>query len=323
MESSSLPGVIDLLKQSIAYYKKNYQQLIYIGLALVIVSLVGIVIKNVFTSEQALNFPLFASSFILGIISIILQITSRIAFVKSFKENESGNIMSAPDLYKSSLHIFWSFIWVAILGGLVTLGAGVFFLIPAIIVGGYVILATNALIVDDERGLNALSTSFYYIKGNWWKVFWRGLGLSLIVALISLILLVIFVLISASSGLSIFGSAESLQAFKMSIGTSPVGQILNLIYVFVFYCVIYPITSFYYYSIYKHLKASKPKPNPEVDFKTSRSWFIGLSVWSLIAGVILFFILSALILVGLAKGLQSIKNLDQTKTINYPSSYQR
>ena len=87
---------------------------------------------------------------------------------------------------------FVSYLWVVILVSLVTLTGFVLLIIPAIILGSYLILAPSLRVEQGVKGLHALVKSTQMIYGVWWGTFGRllllGLSTGIVVAIIVAIL---------------------------------------------------------------------------------------------------------------------------------------
>lgn len=301
MESTNkLPGVFALIKQSLIFYKKNFKKLVSIGAIIIGIYAIEFILLGVFfpgepnveTLSKGGIILYFLIMFILGIVNTVAQMIIQIAFVKISYEADSGSLTSIKDLLKRSSKFFWPFLWVNILMGLVVIGSAVFLVIPAMILGIYLSFAAYALILDNKRGLNSLTTSFHYIKGNWWRVLWRFLGPSLIILVIGLIILAITVLFLSSSGVLSFESlkafSDSMDALSVSIeNMTVVPAIVSIILYFIGYCFFMPISFFYSYAIYKHLKAQKAAPDHSTELKKARGWFMGLSIFGLVVPVLL------------------------------------
>ncbi|HEY4478619.1 MAG TPA: hypothetical protein VI775_02135 [Candidatus Paceibacterota bacterium] len=294
-----LPGIWQLIKQAWSLYKRNYKILIAIGLIPLVFSL----ILNIFgTFSKGFN-PLLIGGVIviLGLISWVIQLTSQISYIKAISELDSGSTtITVSDIYKRSFNIFLPFLWVSILSMLAVMGAYVFLIIPGVILTIYLMFSTYFMVIENKKGLSALSTSQYYMKNNWWGIFWRVFGPVLIIMLIllglSAILLIIIAAISHPQGLSTnLTDYNSLLASvsRLKASTGLISLIFSSIFTFLIYCIIAPIGTAYTYLIYKNLKQMKPEPTEE-DLKTSKSWMKGLSIFGFVVviGIILLSIFS-------------------------------
>lgn len=245
-----LPKSLDLFKESVNFYKKNYKTLIPIGLVMVVLSVIEDflnVIKGPEGSANSLSIVLAIIAF--GIISAVLNVLSQIGYIRTIKDLETGVSPSVGSVYNGALSIFWSYLWMAIITVMILLGASVFFIIPMIILGGYFYLNAYALIIDGKRGFAALNTSFHYIENNWAAVLLKSLGLSIFLGIFYLAIIIIsFIVIWASN--TIFGDISNIYEPIWSIFLS-----------FIAACIVSPISLYYMYLIYKNLKLQKPEPD--------------------------------------------------------------
>lgn len=83
-----------------------------------------------------------------------------------------------------TLKNFWSVLWVGILCGLVMLSSFMLFIIPGIIVTTYILLAQPVRVAEGVRGIDALVRSTQLVRGYFWGVFGRLLGVIVPVALV-------------------------------------------------------------------------------------------------------------------------------------------
>lgn len=288
------PGVFSLVKQSLFFYKKHYKQFILIGLVPVVIGLVSNLVyfsipENTPSSTGfalGMGVFLFILSVIMGVVGFVTQIVSQVVLIRSLKDLDVGAPLSIEELYRSSLKLFFPFLWVTILVTLIYFGAGIFLIIPGIAVSVYLVFSNFFVVLENKRGLAALSSSFYFIRGNWWKVFGRLLGTGVIFSLtLVLVVAIIGLLFSVMSG---GFSPDVFLAFGEFMEPEGVGQaVFQVLMSFFASCIILPISMFPMYALYKHVKSIKPEPVPETDFQKSRKWFLGLSIWGLIVGIVL------------------------------------
>lgn len=310
-----LPGVSELIKQSVALYRKNYKILILMGL----IPLIFAIIQNIGSSlaepgqNQTFSITIAIVIGILSLIGVIVQLIYQVTLIRACYELDNGNLITTKAIYKKAIGFILPYIWVVILVTLSTVVPTILLIIPGIIVGILLMLSFYSVMIDGKRGLQALSNSYYYMKGNAGGVFWRFMAFGIIVACISILLaLVVFAILFLFS--LAFDSFSLLTLIKNpSQGTFSIfSAIISIIYSFLVTCVYMPIATTYGYLIYKNVKLLKPEPNPEIDFKKSKSWFKGLSI----AGfVVLILGLASIITFGLISGFES--NTKKDKNIQY------
>ncbi len=128
----------------------------------IIVSLVAFFIPK--------NFITLIPLFILFLLEIILSIAGSIAIIYAVSGN--GGIAES---YGKSFGVFWKYLWVGLLTGLVVMGGFVMGIIPGFIFMVWFGFAYYVLLLEDKRGIGALLRSKEYISGYWWGVLGRSL----------------------------------------------------------------------------------------------------------------------------------------------------
>jgi hypothetical protein len=132
---------------------------------------------------------LFTLALVIGTTWISLAIIRSAAQIYEHTETKS-----VKEELKNSLKYIWPSIIIAILVALAELGGLILLVVPAIIFGTWFAFANYALVLDDKRGVAALSASKALVKGRWWEIFWKllllglffGITLSIIPGMISL-----------------------------------------------------------------------------------------------------------------------------------------
>ncbi len=265
-----LPGVFSLIKESIDFYKKNYKALISIQLVPFVFLIISAFVTNLAVflipkdafSESNIAVPIFIFilALILSLVGFVIKQASFIALVKTISELSSNVVISVKDIYKWSFGIFISVIWVYILIVLCSLPFVILFLIPGIIISGYLSLAIYSVIVDGKRGLQSLESSFYYVKGNWQKLFWRNFGLGLIFVIICIVFVAIIQLIgfAVNNDISLNSIIKTAEFLDSNVLVSMlISYAFNAVYIFV----LLPIIMIYGYLLFKYIKQSKPEPS--------------------------------------------------------------
>ncbi len=282
-EKKALPGVFELIGQSLSLYKKNFRILILIGLVPVVYSILQFIISAII--GRANPVLLIIVSVILGIVSFVVQVTYQVTLLKAVSEINHQRPISLKEIYKKGLGLFWPFVWLTILVLLTFAGSTILLFIPGLIAMIYIAFASFNFVDGDKRGLNSLSDSFYYVRGNWWRVFRRLVAIMFIVVIIFAIIGFIFSIIAVLIVKN--GDATSYKMFFLNLkaysaSISVIGIIFTVVYGFISSCIFYPLIYGYQYSLYKSLKLLKPEPNPETDLKKPRAWFKGLAIFGVV-----------------------------------------
>lgn len=92
--------------------------------------------------------------------------------------------------YRKAFPLVLPFIWVQILTGLIGFLGFILLIIPGIIWAIQYSFSSFVMVLEGKRGMAALRQSKEYVKGNWWKIFFRVVGL-MIVIIIGAVLLAV------------------------------------------------------------------------------------------------------------------------------------
>lgn len=255
-ESVKMAGPVTLLKRAIVFYKRHSADFIKIISPQVFVALVTILILSVFAFLPPMKLEVFLLTvFVVGA-GLVVQFLSSIALIQRFRDAEKG--IPFPGI-KASLRqaspLFFPYLWVSILIALVTLSGHVLLVIPGIILMVFLSFSIFTLVFEGERGLRALSSSWYYVKNNWWKVFGRLMFAVLIGVGVGVVYGVVTVLIYVISNHG-FGTPEHMSVFFTSrdnVSLEIFGVITGLLNIFV----IVPVFFVYFYEMYKEIKITK------------------------------------------------------------------
>ena len=163
-------------------------------------------------------------------IGTIISVIAYLALVFALQENTSFG-----ESYRSALRRIWSYAWLTVLSGFVTLGGFFMLIIPGIVFSVWFMFAIYVFVTEGEKGMNALLRSREYIRGYWWPVFGRQIVFVLGVLAVALVL--------SSIGSALIGGGKE--------GSNLVSDLLTL--------VVAPLIAVYFYVLYGNLKSLKPK----------------------------------------------------------------
>ena len=131
--------------------------------------------------DMFLSRPMFVIAQLAGVIMLIL---ATIGIIKQIKANWT---LSVGDTYKLAFPYFWPLVWASFLSGLVVIGGFFLFIVPAIILGVMLAFSRIAVVIDDQRGMNALMWSKELVRGMWWEVCTRLISVGLVLGIASII----------------------------------------------------------------------------------------------------------------------------------------
>jgi hypothetical protein len=220
-ETSKMYPVGTLFSSSWQKYKEQFGVLVKIALIPALFIALGSIIAQA-------GFPAAIFGGLFSITGWILTIFASIAVVITLEHKTDFD-----ESYRRSKALFWPYLWVSILGGLATIGGFVMLIVPGIILSIALGFSKFIIVLENRRGLDALTQSRAYVKGYWWATLGRYILLGLVFAAAMLVIYLPAALIFGK----IFGA---------------------LIYA-VLLLLLTPFSFAYLYQIYKNLTALKPE----------------------------------------------------------------
>jgi hypothetical protein len=205
---SSLPGATAIFGQAWSIYKQRFGT--FLGV-MVIPMIIMIVLLAISAGGGFLSIGLLSSKFAAGgigllillailffVVAFISQVWGQTALLYAIKDSQEG--IGVGEAYRRGWHKIFSYLWVSLLVGFITLGGFLLLIIPGIIFAVWFSLAVFVLIAEDLKGMNALLKSKEYVKGKWGGVFWRFLFIGSISLIVSLAPILIFSLLKIPFG---------------------------------------------------------------------------------------------------------------------------
>jgi hypothetical protein len=268
MAPQVLPPASAILDHSISKYREIFWNIAPISLILFLAGMLQV-------------FATLGTSKILVVIAVIINIIVGLLSYIALILMISRPLDAAPlieDLYNTSRKVFLSYVLVAFLVALSTIGGLTLFILPGIIVSVLLSMTIFVFVEERERGFNALVKSWYYVREKWWQVLWRLIYITLIfiavMFCIGMVLLIIKVFISG--GMGNLTQALKVGTYKGSVGEMIINQAL-LAFVFI------PIQFIYLYYVYFSLRSFKSQPILEVEEKKIKITIQTLAILGVIA----------------------------------------
>lgn len=257
---STLPSFSRLIATSLTLFKKHIHVLALISvLPMVFTYAAQSVSEFMYTdSPNALIFVAVSVAF--SLIAIIGFVIYPVVIIRAIDIAHRGGEVDLNTLYRQALKDFFPFIYIGIITMLIILGASIFFIVPGIIAAFYLVFRSYSYVLEGKRGVDALTTSAWRIRGNAWTVLTWVAGLALFVFATSIIIMLAVSIVTqvTHTGILAFNFLSNLFSL-MLIG---------------------PFVSIYVYYMYESLRTVTPSPEIDPNFKkTTEMWFtIVLSV---------------------------------------------
>ncbi len=268
-----MPGPIQLLKQAYADYRSRF----HVISKILAVSFLASVFQSIitFTLPEANAVYLVAS-----LLAFILIYISYLALVIAVVDREHEHT-DVSALYQSSWQIFFPYVGVFLLTTIAVISGFVLFVIPGIALAIFLSLSIYVFVVEKKRGMSALTKSWYYIQGNWWKVFGRMIVFAILMGAV----IIILEILTAILGLNQVGPRMLMDGFNGD--PKELSLISSILSLAVQSFVVTPLGIFYFYLIYKSLREQKQIEIQEVEEKKiRRNIYIVISLGILMAIII-------------------------------------
>lgn len=170
---SSLPGFGSLFSEAWKLFKDRFWRIIFLDIVIMIAILIAGAVS--YASVSAFGLVGLVITALLVIATLYFGLSVRYAAVRIILKNSTIQESISIGFKKA-----WSYLWVGILLGVVTLGGFIMGIIPGFIFAVWLMFSYFVLVDEDKRGMDALLRSREYIKGRSWEVFWKMILLFLV-----------------------------------------------------------------------------------------------------------------------------------------------
>lgn len=186
---STLPGIRNLFKRTLAVYKEGLGTFLGIMVISLIPGLLFLVPEIVLEKSGSWNTFLFI---IFWLIAAFIGFWAQVSLIFAIKDREEK--IGIGESFRRGWHKIISLVWVGILVGFITMGGYMLLIVPGIIFAIWFTFSTYVLVSEDRRGMNALFRSKQLVAGYWWKVLWRFSVIGLLIFLFYLALFGIIII---------------------------------------------------------------------------------------------------------------------------------
>lgn len=172
------PG--ELLNQSIEVYKTKFNLFAKI-VGLMIMAYLPLIIISLVSGMDGIPAAFKIVLGFLGIIAMLVMVYLTVsAQIGILLAADQQNTDTFGVLFSRARKLFWPFLGISVLVGILLILWSILLIIPGIIFAVYYTLATYVLLYENQKGWAALKRSKELIRGYWWAVFGRGFFLGLI-----------------------------------------------------------------------------------------------------------------------------------------------
>ncbi len=271
----SFPKITQIIKESVIYYRDNFKIILSIMLVPLLIG-----VSQTLTSgpsfETGIESISSFVSFIISMLSAFINILLPIIFYKSMSDIENNNF-SLNESYKYAFKKLPSVLLISLIMAIVVMGSFVPFILPALILGMYLMLVQVVLVKEEKKGYQALIASYNYIKGNAVNVF----NVTLVASLISFFF--ILVIIVPQIILVHFSMFPKYAEIMFGI----INQFVPIMISSIYFILIY--------KIYSSLKSIKIEVVPDEKLKKQKKVFVALTVYGVIISILLITIVPIIV----------------------------
>lgn len=172
---TSMVAVGDLIKSSWELYKKHAKNLALLALIVLAPSILSSLLMIIISDQNVIA----TTSILLSLVSIVTSIWGSAATIIYIKETPKD--INEP--LKKAWGFFWSYLWLAILVGIVTIIGYILLIIPGIILTVFYTFAMYVLICENIHGWAAAKKSMDLVKNYWWANFGRLIVMFIVIYL--------------------------------------------------------------------------------------------------------------------------------------------
>ncbi|MDQ2933032.1 MAG: hypothetical protein M3Q80_01485 [bacterium] len=216
---------------------------------------------------QLVESPAFIISgiivFIIGIIASIASFPAGLNAVDTLAKDSSAPV-TFQGQYKIGFTYFCSYFFVSALLTLSVMGGVMLLVLPGILISILAFFATYIVVIENKKGISALTESYSIVKGRGLELFYRLLGFGLIMALVSILLNFLISLIGSLPD----NSLSMIIGALLSIIGNGLMQVLTVIYT---------------YHLYITFRATRLQNIPTDTFNKVLKITIGLAIIGIIA----------------------------------------
>ena len=235
-------GLAEILDGTITTMRRYPRPTFALSAAVAVVTGLVALLQNVtLISDTTAAFATsVGASVIGGIVSYVTTVLLAGGLALVLSEGMLGRQVTAGQVWARLRPRVPGLVGLALLSGLLVLLGLVAFLVGALVVGVFLLLAAPAYVLENASVTGALRRSAGLVRGSWWRVFGIYLLMSILVGLVSLVLLLPVGLVVGFDALDGSGTGLGIGAYLLvvlltalvSLLTAPVtAYVVGLLYV--------------------------------------------------------------------------------------------
>lgn len=186
----SLPNIISLYKNALAFVKARLDLLAIISIPLLIISVTtvgpeveGFEVPDSYLATYLVENGLGGLALLGGLVTLVAVVVHLINMAVMLHAVHQPAAARVPygESFKWAKSNFWSYIWIAFLAGLITTVGYILLIIPGIIASGFLAFSLFVFFNENKRGTDALKRSYQLVKRRWFKVVLKYVGVLILI----------------------------------------------------------------------------------------------------------------------------------------------
>lgn len=222
----------DFINESLRIFLFRIKDFSLLALGSIILSsLTMVLISEEFSSENTTtNIIKIVLLFSILILQILIGLVISMSSAIITEHVVEGKSISLKDSIKLATSKWGGAFTTQFLASIIILGLTLLLFIPGFVYSIYYIFVLYAFVLRGKEGTEALKYSKTLVEGQWWRLFWIFLGISIIFGIINAVFTILFGLISDNPYLAVIPNAITLYLASI-IGIINVVIFLNMDFV--------------------------------------------------------------------------------------------
>jgi len=173
-----------IISESWKIYKANFSSVTFLALA---AALVQVGLSLILTYGFGADEKNFIPNFLVAILAAVAELIAMMAIAYLVKTRIEGGRAGFGDSINAATARLWPLVTTDFIRVIFTIGLLFLLIIPGIIYGVYWTFAAYAVLFCGKSNMEALRYSKSMVEGRWGGVFWRSLGIGLVVGAVYLL----------------------------------------------------------------------------------------------------------------------------------------
>ncbi|MDP3964084.1 MAG: hypothetical protein Q8Q20_00275 [bacterium] len=174
-------SISELFSRSWKLFLKMFLVLLTIGLPITVIEVLSNIYNNAVGTPGVFPGSMITLSLLLAVLGIVA------GAAQIFAIHDSSGATGFLEAYGKAFANLWSIIWVGLMVGAAVIAGLFVFFVPGIYLAVLFSFALYAVVLEGQKGTEALKRSTAYVRGRWWGIFGYFIALALTLICFSLV----------------------------------------------------------------------------------------------------------------------------------------